>query len=573
MGALVYLTLCSIKNRVRARLRRLREPRYAAGLVAALAYFAFLFRPRAGHAGGPVLERLATVRAPLELVAIALLFIIVALAWLWPSSENAALSFTRADVQFLFPAPFTRRQLIAYKIVRMQSGAFVSSAIMTLFFRPGRLVAGWTFFLGMSIASAIVIVHLTGVALSRASVRQFGRAGLARQWLPLLLLLGSVLVLASAIHAAWPQLASVDRPRDIVVELQRLSTTGLAALVLWPFRAVVRLPLSPSAGAFLRALPAALLLYAVNFAWAVRSDAAFEEASAELAEKVARIRRGAQPVLGAVRKRRPPFRLSPTGPVEIALLWKNLIMLGRYATAKRAMGFLPAIVVLGVLMSLGSRKDGLAGTFAFFCLLFAFVAVFMGPLMIRNDLRRDLERLAVLKSWPVRGAVLLRGEVLAPAAVLTVVACGFILGASTSQAQVMARIGLGGIGAHLSYTAAALIVVPGFVVTQLMTQNGIAVVFPAWVNIGPNRTQGIDIMGQRLLMMCGMVLTLVLAMLPAAVCGAIAAGIIYYVTSIVPVVVPALVVTAVLLAECLLASEVLGRVIDRTEPSAIEASE
>jgi hypothetical protein len=444
---------------------------------------------------------------------------------------------------------------------------------MTLFFRPGRVAAGWTFFLGMSIASAIVIVHLTGVSLSRASVRQFGRAGLARQWLPLLVLAGSILVLGNTVHAAWPRLVSAERPRDIMLELQRLSSSGLAALVLWPLHAVVRLPLSSSAAEFLRALPAALLLYAVNFAWAVRSDAAFEEASAELAERVARIRRGAQPVLGTLRKRRPPFRLSATGPVEIALLWKNLIMLGRYATVKRALGFLPAIVVLGVLMSLGSRKDGLAGTFAFFCLLFAFISVFMGPLMIRNDLRRDLERLAVLKSWPIRGAVLLRGEVLAPAAFLTVVACGFILGASTSQAQVLAKLGFGGLGAHLSYTAAALILVPGFVVTQLMTQNGIAVVFPAWVSIGPNRSQGIDVMGQRLLMMCGMALTLVLAVLPAAVLGAIAAAVIYYLTSVAPVVVPALVVTAVLLAECLLASEALGRVIDRTDPSAIEASE
>lgn len=574
MGALIYLTLCSTKNRVRARLRRLREPRYAAGLLMGLAYFYFLLGPRAGgRKAGGFIGLLAGVREPLELVGALLVFVIVALTWLWPSRDAAALSFSRADVQFLFPAPFTRRQLITYKLARMQVGAFTSSAIMTLLFRPRSMAAGWTFFLGMSIGVSILIVHLTAVSLSRASLRQHGRAGLARQWLPVLLVVGTAVVLAGTVYGAWPRLSSLERSRDVWAELQRISSTGLAAIVLWPLRAIVRLPLSASGAEFLRALPVGLMLYALSFWWALRSDAAFEEASAELAEKVARIRSGTQPALGAIGKRRPPFHLATTGQVEIALLWKNLIMLGRYATLKRAAAFLPAIVVLGVLMALSTRKEGSANVFAFFCFLFALITVMMGPLMIRNDLRRDLASLALLKSWPIRGAALLRGEVLAPAAVLSVVAWGFILGASMSQAHVLSEIGLASLGSHLSYTAAALAVVPGLVVTQLMTQNAVAVVFPAWTHVGPNRTQGIDVMGQRLLMMGGMLLTLILAVLPAAAFALIAAAVIYYATSVVPVVVPALVLTASLVAECLLVAEALGRVIDRTDPSAIEAIE
>ncbi len=487
--------------------------------------------------------------------------------------HRAALSFTRADVQFLFPAPISRRQLIAYKLVRMQIGTLISSAIMTLFFRPGSLTAGWIFFLGISLATSILIVHLTAVSLSRASIIEHGRAGLARQWLPLFLVMGSAAVLAGAVMSAWPQLSTLRQPGAIMTELQRITSSGLPAVVLWPFRAVVRVPLASSAAEFLRALPAALLLYGLNFAWAVRSDAAFEEASAELAEKVARIRQGAQPIVGAVRKRPAPFRLSTSGPAEIALLWKNLIMLGRYATLKRAAVFLPAAIVLGMLASLNARKAGAADTIGLFCGLFALMTVFMGPLMIRNDLRRDLERLAVLKTWPVRGAVLFRGEALAPAAVLTVVAWIFILGASASTSRVFQQLGIDGLGARLSYTLAALILAPGLIAAQVIVQNAVALLFPSWMSIGPTRARGLDVMGQRMLMMAAMVVTLIIAVLPAALFAGVAAAAIYFTMSVIPVIVPAAVITALLAAECLLASEALGRTMDRIDPSAIDAVE
>ncbi len=570
MGALLYLTICSSRNRVLFRLRRLRQARYAIGLLVGIGYFVMILRP--GRRRNTGLAGLAAAaREPLALAASLVLFVIVALAWLWPSKETSALSFTRADVQFLFPAPISRRQLIVYKLARMQIGALVSSAIMTLFFRPGTLAAGWTFFVGFSLATSIVIVHLTAVSLSRTSVLQHGRAGLARQWLPLLLVIGSAVVLGQAVLSAWPHLAGLRRPGAILTELHRITSTGLPAVVLWPFRAVVRLPLAGSATEFLRALPAALVIYALNFAWAVRSDAAFEEASAELAEKVARIRQGAQPIAGTIRKRPAPFALATSGHAEVALLWKNLIMFGRYATLRRAVFFLPAAIIMGV--SLGARRTAAADGLGVLCLIFAVLTVFIGPLMMRNDLRRDLERLAVLKTWPVRGAVLVRGEALAPAAVLTVVAWILILGTATSSSHLFQQIGIASLRRQLSFTAAALLIAPGLIATQVLVQNAVAILFPSWVSIGPSRAQGLDVMGQRMLMMAAMLVTLVFAVLPAALLAGVVAAAIYFVTSIVPVVLPAAIITAMLVAECLLASEALGRVMERTDPSAIDAVE
>ncbi len=45
-GAFLYLTICSLRNRVRVQIRRLRQPRYAVGLVAGLLYiYVFVFSP------------------------------------------------------------------------------------------------------------------------------------------------------------------------------------------------------------------------------------------------------------------------------------------------------------------------------------------------------------------------------------------------------------------------------------------------------------------------------------------------------------------------------------------------
>ena len=43
LGASLYVIVCSARNRLRMRLRRLREPRYLAGAVVGAAYLYFSF--------------------------------------------------------------------------------------------------------------------------------------------------------------------------------------------------------------------------------------------------------------------------------------------------------------------------------------------------------------------------------------------------------------------------------------------------------------------------------------------------------------------------------------------------
>ena len=57
VGAFLYLTACSFKNRLRRRLQRLREPRYVIGLLVGLAYFYVVFFRRSGRGRRPTMSR------------------------------------------------------------------------------------------------------------------------------------------------------------------------------------------------------------------------------------------------------------------------------------------------------------------------------------------------------------------------------------------------------------------------------------------------------------------------------------------------------------------------------------
>ena len=572
VGAFLYLTACSFKNRLRRRLQRLREPRYVIGLVVGLLYFYVAFFRRSGRRHSPAdVSAIAAIAAPMQFLGSLFLLGTAVIAWLWPAGRPP-LPFTRADVQFLFTAPVTRRQLVHYMLWRSQIAILFGSAIATLVMRPGSLAGGWTLMAGLWVVLMTVRLHLMGVALRRLSLVAHGATGLARQWLPLAVVLGAIGALVASIVNAWPKLSALAGGDEIFSELQRLAGEGAAAVVLWPFRALVRLPAAASAEAFWAALPAALALLALNYVWVLQSDAAFEEASAEHAEQQASRRyapRAAVRGPGAT-----PFTLAPDGPPETAILWKNLILVGRYLSLRTVVRLLPLIIVFAVI-GRNQAAGGVTAAIAAACLPLAALAVLLGPQMMRNDLRQDLARLALLKTWPVRGAAIVRGQVLAPTVVVTAVAwlllltAGFLGGGLTQGS----REGSAFAAHRVSFLAAGIVLAPAVILSQVVVQNGLAVLFPAWVAVGASRSRGIDAMGQRLLMIAGMLFALGVSLIPGVVAAVAFAFVAYQVTGVILILLPAFIVALAVAGECWLAVEGLGRVLDRTDPSAVEASE
>jgi hypothetical protein len=579
-GALFFLFARTVVNRFRVRLRRLREPRYVIGSIAGFAYLYFLaFRHAfsgAGRNGVTPLAALERVTEPLVVAGAATLFAIVAAAWLLPGLGRP-IEFTRPEVQFLFQAPVGRRQILHYKLLRGQLAPLVGTAIATLFLRPASVLRGWMFLVGLWLVLALVRLHLTGVEMRRLSLAEHGRTGFRRQWLPLSLVGASVAIVAGTVLMDWPMLVSMQTGPEVFRELQRLATSGPAGWVLWPFRWVARLPLAATPDAFLRSLPLALGLVALNYVWILRGDVAFEEASAMYAEQRATERRGRPAPRRNVKT--TPFRLARTGRPEVAIVWKNLISMGRYASPRVFFPVLAGGLALVAVVARATDSPGIASTVVAFVLAALAMIVIIGPQSVRSDLRRDLASLAILKTWPVRGAAIVRGEVLAPALVLTAVTW-LLIGVATIFVQVHGSAAFGAPGAVITRIVplgvGMALIAPAVILAQLVLHNGMAILFPAWVTVGASRARGVDAMGQRLLMMAGVVLVLVLSLLPALVVAGLAGyalQLLWPADSPVVILSASIIATTVVLAECWIVIEGLGRVLDRTDVTAVDAAD
>ena len=141
MNALGYLLGRSLINSVVHRIKRLRQPKYLVGAALAGAYLYFYFyrflyaslvttSPR--HT--PEQEEMWRHAGAAMLFTATLL-----LSWVLPSSR-AAITFTEAEIAFLFPAPITRRTLIVFKLLRSQLALLLIAVFFT--FITGRWRAG-----------------------------------------------------------------------------------------------------------------------------------------------------------------------------------------------------------------------------------------------------------------------------------------------------------------------------------------------------------------------------------------------------------------------------------------------
>ena len=567
-----YLTLCTFRNRWQARLRRLREPRYLMGSIAGAAYFYFfLLRPRpAGRRGGfgSMLAAAQNVE-PLVLAGALVLLILAALAWWLRPGKAPVLGITASDIQFLLTAPVARPRILRYRALRSQAAALGGSAFIALVFRPATVSAGLTMFAGICGLTMIVTLYSMGVAATRASLRQRPDRPLLRPWLPRTVAAAAVAVVAVSLAREWFSVGAPATLTGALTGLQHAGSAGLAGLILAPFKAVARLPLSSTPAAFSRALPAWAGLWAIAYEWVVRSDVALGEPATD--DVGPRVRPQAKPGDPGAPTRSAPFRLGPRGRPETAILWKNLILVARGAKMSGLLRLSSMLIVFGVVLARRGSNDVTTIVWIASLALAAMTTV-MGPQIARNDLRQDLAHLATLKTWPLSGAVIVRGELMGPTVVLTLTAWLLLALAATVAGAPVAQFKVPGISG-LSVVVAAMVLVPGLVLLQVTLHNALALMFPAWAQIGATRTAGVEHMGQRLVLVYGGLFAVLIAILPAAVIVLVVGFAIRQVTRFVPLVPLALLALGVLLVEAGAAIELLGRRFDNMDAGALPPAE
>src|SRR5258706_16468635 len=86
-------------------------------------------------------------------------------SWAMPI-QSGLLEFTRAETQFLFPAPVTRRQLFIHRLLRSQIAVLFAACIMAVLY-PGTSIANrLRTALGIWIFLMTCHVYFTGVTPS-----------------------------------------------------------------------------------------------------------------------------------------------------------------------------------------------------------------------------------------------------------------------------------------------------------------------------------------------------------------------------------------------------------------------
>jgi hypothetical protein len=529
--ALLYLRLTSLRNLVVHRITRLRQPKYLIGAVFAVLYLYYFFGRRAMMAGQAGAAGLGTLGAALLCAGAAVLFLIrILFAWASPAA-NAGLRFTEAEIAFLFPAPVSRRTLIHFRLLSAQVAILFTSVLIVFFFRryatPGgsRLLHA----LGWWVILSTFDLHLNGTNLTLLWLKERRGYLLWRMAAAagILLYAGAVaLAVASYVNAHPPDGLFGGRDASYVHGLAQSSP--LRWLIL-PFTIVFRPYFAEGLSEFVAAIVPALGMLALHYYWVSRTEARFEEGSIALAEKRAATRaaalRGEVPGLGSSKPRAMPgpFPLSPTGPAEVAFLWKNLLSMRSSLLNRRAvMSFVWIVFCLSFVLKPMLAKEARANgadyygpLIALFCAVIGGYTLLLGPQVVRQDLRNDLPNMDLLKTYPLDGWRIALGQLLAPTAILTLALWSCIIVGSFA---VDSRGTLEWLTPGVRIAAAVSLgcVAPLMCLIQLIVPNMLMLVMPSWYQSARSRGAGIEMIGQRMILGLGQLLIAVLVAAPAA---------------------------------------------------------
>jgi ABC-2 type transport system permease protein len=580
--ALLFLVVRSARNSLRGKVRRLRSFRYLVPTILGAAYFFVVFDPlnvvfRRQRGPAPLPDPGTDLFVEWGFVLVS--FLLAASAWVLPSS-GSPLAFTEAEAAHLFPAPLSRGTLVRYKLIEMQKALLLLPLIFGLL-NLGKMGPARAAFICAGGWLSLNALSLHGIAakLTRKSLLDHGASGFRRQALPLLLLGGYLLfvVLGAPPLPGWEN-GPKPWARDMEEWLRAFgeSPSGLA---LAPFRIVARTYLAQDGAEFALRMAVLVPLVGLLFAWVLRTDTAFEEEAvdqaAALARRVEAAKKGKMsvPVEGA-RARRNPWKIGPEGLPEVTFLWKSVGEALRGLSPK-LLAFLigsgAIAVVLGIKNASRSGPEDLgAKIVAVACLAIAGLTVFWGPGLLGSTLRKDMERIDVLKSLPLAGGRIVRCSLVAtvvPVAVLQALLflVGVLLlpGPSSGEVTPAWRLAaaLGGIAA-----------LPALTLLSAGIDAGLVIWFPAWFKPGSEQAGGgFEGMGGNIV---GFLLKGIAYVLGAAIpFGLAGLGVALAVRFGGPAAGPpaavagAFAATGIVLAEAWFLSEVLGRRFDGLDPA------
>jgi hypothetical protein len=485
---LALLALRLARGRVRQVGRRMRTLRGAIG-VGGTALFLLAFAAlQVWRAMDPGLRGGTPSPAMLRTLVPALVTVLTLIA----AVSERGLYFSPAEIGFLFPAPVGRRELLLYNLVtrlgvQVLSGLWVS--VYTVFYAP-LPAAG---FAAVMLAFVFMYVAAQALVLGATAVESY-LSPPVRRLLRTALIAGVLLIVASAAMSAAP--GSTGQRFRVVLESPAVRA---ASVVARPFGELFA---AASGGAALLWGLGSVGLIGIAAALVLSFDVAFTERSLAVSrrtqQRLSRMLSTRGDGEGAVAGPPPRFRVSaPRFPLPGRagpLAWRQvteLLRTPRALVSPLVFGAVWLVAMFGGIHASDGDPEAMQTSVLTTALLMP--VIFGNPLPF--DFRRDLDRMAFLRSLPLRPSAVAVGQIFPAALCFAVFEVLVLLGASALTGAVPA-----------GWIVAAVVLALPVAWCTAALENLLFLWMP--YRVGPDGRAGAQFLGKALLLMVMKMLTL-----------------------------------------------------------------
>lgn len=320
------------------------------------------------------------------------------------SIGDRALYFTPAEVDHLFPAPISRRSLLAYKIFNWLVMSFVMGIFFTCaagYHAPNLLFA----FIG--IVTTLFFMTMADMYVSLAG-QLFAKKLYTRSRKIIALLCLTALGIGVA-QAMW----NYGLPEDVTTWFASVADRPVTKAVLAPFQIFVNMIFAHTPLQFVGwAIPSILMIAAIIMG-IFFLDANYLETASRVSQKIAtdlqRMKTGQAKV--SSKSKRWQIKMLPYWKGFGPMAWRQLVTVARQGQAVLRIGlFISAAMAIPFLMKVDSEVIDspwiVAGAYG--CLAYI---TFIFSMSMASGFRNDVDHIEVFKALPIRPFSIAAGEI------------------------------------------------------------------------------------------------------------------------------------------------------------------
>jgi hypothetical protein len=396
--ALLKLLALRFRGMRRRMLRGIKTPKGAVFFAVGVVMFGAWLGPSVFFAFSEDRPNPAQLEATMPMIVIGM-----CLLTLISSAGERAIYFSPGEVEFLFPGPFGRRELLGYKVLGLLMGVSFSSLLFSVIFL--RYASSWF------AAFAGVFLSFTFVQLFSMSLLLVGQMMAERAYtrMRMLVLLAFGGILAAALGPVIA-MRGMGNFGDKVMKVQESPLLYYAFLPLRPFAKTVSAEhVFPD---LLLWSSAALAINGVLFLFILWLDAEYRETAIGVSQRLyARLQRaqrsGMAPTAASSKGRIPQLPWwGGAGPVA----WRQMTNAVRNA---RSLMMILLLVALAIGIPSVAKGESEAKVWPMTLAMVIWLTVFLS-MMVRFDFRSDIEQMDWLKMLPIKPWALVCGQIAVP---------------------------------------------------------------------------------------------------------------------------------------------------------------